>query len=219
MSLRGTLVAQFRRPQGLLGGLAGRIMANRASNIARNHWTVDLLDIHPGDRVLEIGCGPGIGLKRCLTMTGAGLVVGLDHSDVMIRQASHRNAAALDDGRLRLCHGDLTALSEFGYGFTHAFSVNVAQFFPDKVAAFNAVAEVLTPGGLLAVTHQPRGTDTSLQTSLAMAETLETVLEQAGFTQLRTEQLDLKPTPVICVIGQRHERYSHLNSSQYNPPA
>ena len=58
MSLVTPVYRQFRRPTGLLGRLAGWIMANRPSNIERNRWTVDLLRVQPADHVLEIGFGP-----------------------------------------------------------------------------------------------------------------------------------------------------------------
>jgi hypothetical protein len=63
---------QFRRPTGLLGRLAGWIMANRPSNIERNRWTVDLLNVQPSDHVLEIGFGPGLRCERQSGCAGEG---------------------------------------------------------------------------------------------------------------------------------------------------
>lgn len=51
--------AQFGRPTGLWGGLAGWVMAHRASNRKRSAWAVSLLEVERGDRVLEIGFGRG----------------------------------------------------------------------------------------------------------------------------------------------------------------
>jgi len=50
MTLINKVYAQFRRPSGFLGRLAGWIMANRPSNIERNRWTVDLLGASPSNR-------------------------------------------------------------------------------------------------------------------------------------------------------------------------
>src|SRR3954451_6028809 len=55
------LLDQFRHPRGPLGHLAGTIMAHRRSNIDRNKWTVDLLDLTPDARVLV----SGLSEKRC----------------------------------------------------------------------------------------------------------------------------------------------------------
>ena len=57
-SFRVWLVGQFGRPTSAWGHVAGWIMAHRVSNRRRNRWTVDLLDLRPGERVLEIGFGP-----------------------------------------------------------------------------------------------------------------------------------------------------------------
>ena len=58
VSLKSKIVAQFGQPSGPLGALAGRIMAARTSNRFRNEKTVELMNLHPDSRVLEIGCGP-----------------------------------------------------------------------------------------------------------------------------------------------------------------
>jgi len=41
--LRQNVIGQFRRPHGVLGRVAGWVMANRPSNRRRNMWTVGLL--------------------------------------------------------------------------------------------------------------------------------------------------------------------------------
>jgi len=50
------LFEQFGRPSGLLGRLAGRIMAKADAD---DRWVTDLLEVRPDDRVLDVGCGPG----------------------------------------------------------------------------------------------------------------------------------------------------------------
>ncbi len=62
-SFRERLVAQFKQPTGSLGRVAGWIMTGRASNRERSRWTVSQLDLEPGDHVLEIGYGPGLGVE------------------------------------------------------------------------------------------------------------------------------------------------------------
>src|SRR5215468_2804317 len=97
------VVAQFHHPHGTGGRLAGRVMAHRPSNRQRNRWVVSLLDVRPADRVLEIGFGPGLAIAELSRRVGdAGHVYGIDHSDVMLRQAARRNAAAIAAGRVTL---------------------------------------------------------------------------------------------------------------------
>ena len=74
MSIQSILVGQFHHPSGLLGRLAGWIMATRESNLSRNRWTVDLLDIEESDDVLELGPGPGVTLQLLLSRVPQGRV-------------------------------------------------------------------------------------------------------------------------------------------------
>lgn len=203
MSARSRLVEQFRKPEGLLGALAGWVMATRPSNRARNEWTVDLLDIQSGDRVLEVGCGPGVALQHVLTKTADVRVAGVDHSGLMIQHASRRNAAALRDGKLSLHVGGLEALRSFELGFTKALTANVAQFFPDKPVAFAEIGSVLAPGALLATTYQPRNKRPTEADSRRMAEVFQDALEAAGFVELRVQTLPLSPVSAVCVLARK----------------
>jgi ubiquinone/menaquinone biosynthesis C-methylase UbiE len=202
MSLRKTIFAQFGNPHGFLGRIAGWIMANRRSNRERNDWTVDLLNVQSGDRVIEIGCGPGLALEACLARAGDGRVVGLDHSQTMLDQARGRNAAASRDGRLELRLGSLEDLPAASGAFDKACSVNVVQFLPDRGAAFRKIYSVLKPNGVSATTYMPRGKNPSRANALKMADEVRRHMEAAGFANIRVEELPLEPVPAVCVIGE-----------------
>ena len=79
---------QFAKPEGPLGWMAGRVMA--MTNSGRSEWVFSLLELRPEERVLEIGFGPGTDLERASQM--AAFVAGVDHSDLMVKQAARRNA-------------------------------------------------------------------------------------------------------------------------------
>lgn len=202
MSLHKTIVAQFGNPHGYLGRIAGWIMANRRSNRERNDWTVDLLNVRSGDRVIEIGCGPGLALEACLARAGDGHVVGLDHSQTMLDQARARNAEANRDGRLELRLGSLEDLPVAGGSFDKACSANVVQFLPDRAAAFRKIYSALRPKGVAATTYMPRGKNPSRANALNMAEEVKRHMEVAGFTNIRIEELAMDPAPAVCVIGE-----------------
>src|SRR5262249_41749810 len=90
-----TIRSQFMRPRGFVGGLVGWERARRSANRQRNVWAVGLLAVEPSDRVLEIGFGPGIAIRELSRRATQGLVCGVDHSAVMVRQATRRNADAV----------------------------------------------------------------------------------------------------------------------------
>ncbi len=201
MSIRSKIVSQFARPRGFLGHLAGYIMANRSSNIERNNWTVDLLGIQPGDKILEIGCGPGIGLKAAVARLETGQVTGIDHSSAMLTQASHCLHKEIERGRCQLQLGGLELLASTAYRYDRIYSANVVQFFPDKEIAFRRICNCLSSGGMVASTYQPRHKNPTRSDALEMAEQIKVAMESAGFKEIRSHELQLNPVPAICVTG------------------
>jgi len=105
LKIRSALVRQFGRPTGLLGRLVGLIMVTCPSNLERNMRTLAQVDIQPDDRILEIGFGPGIAIERAAELAKRGKVIGVDHSEIMVRQASRRNATGIAAGRVDLRPG------------------------------------------------------------------------------------------------------------------
>jgi cyclopropane fatty-acyl-phospholipid synthase-like methyltransferase len=201
MSLRSTIVSQFEHPRGLLGRIVGFILAGRGSNLVRNRWTVDRLDPANRERILEIGCGPGVALELVLSRASV-TATGVDHSELMIAQARRRNAKAARAGRLTLIRGTIDDVPVTAAPFDKAFSINVIQFV-DQPAFIARAHALLKPGGVLATTYQPRHAKATRADALKMADKLTQTLAAAGFENIRTEELDLRPVPAVCVVAQR----------------
>lgn len=202
MTLASRVIEQFHRPHGLLGRVAGWVMATRASNLERNRWTVDLLDVRPGHDVAELGPGPGVTLGLLLSGVEDGRVVAVDHSALMLRQCRRHHRAAVADGRLTLVQAEFPGLPP-GRQFDRIIAVNSLQFdgmSPDVMAA---LVEALKPGGKVAVTFQPRGPSASNEAAVAFGHRVEALLEGAGLTDVRLETLPLEGVCAICVLGTR----------------
>jgi SAM-dependent methyltransferase len=193
-------LAQFHHPTGAVGHVVGWVLGRRSSNVARNRWAVRLLDVQPTDRVIELGCGPGVAIAAIASRARRGLVVGVDHSQVMIRQARRRNRAAVRAGRVRLIQSPVESLSIGDGPFDAALAVNTVGMWPDAAARLCELARLLRPGGRIALVSQPRCPGATAATSAAAAGELAGLLTRAGFARLRTEILDLDP-PVACVLG------------------
>ena len=200
--LRRSLVKQFGRPSGFVGRLAGWSMAHRPSNRQRNQWTVDLLRLTPGDRVLEIGFGPGLALRHAATQVGAsGYVVGVDPSDVMVAHARRRNRAAIAEGRMKLHLGQVERLPNLDGGFVAIMAVNAIGFWSEPTARLVELRPRLRPGGKLAITVQPRSPGATVATSERVRRELEERFKVAGFSNVTSHTLPLNP-PAVCVIGE-----------------
>ena len=196
------IVGQFGQPRGTAGSVAGWVMAHRPSNRQRNRWVVSLLDVQPTDRVLEIGFGPGLAIAELARRMGdAGHLYGIDHSEVMLRQASRRNAAAIAVGRVRLSRASVDQLpSSLSGPFDAILTVNSFGFWPAPAERLGELRRRLRPGGRIAIASQPRCPGATANTSRSAAREIEALLQDAGYTAMRTETLDLDP-PVVCILA------------------
>ena len=201
-SIPNTIVHQFGKPSGLLGLLAGLIMRMRASNRVRNLRTVELLDIQPADRVLEVGFGPGLAVARAAALATGGKVVGIDHSELMLREASRLNARAILAGRVELLLGTADALPRFEQHFDKVLAVNVYMFWNDPVSVLTGLYNVMNPGGVIALTLQPRRRGATAADTRTAAERIMASLRAAGFGEVRTEIVDVAPVVAASVLGR-----------------
>jgi len=199
--IRRFLRAQFSRPTGFWGNIAGKIMARAPSNQERIHWTLALLDIKPDDRILEIGFGPGVAIELASKMASEGFIAGVDHSEVMVRQASRRNDRAIRGGRVMLQLGSVSNLPKFNESFDKIFSINSIHFWHEPVDCLKELWKLLRPGGLIAVTIQPRSRSATDATTREIGEEVTMNLKRAGFSQCKLEIRQIKPVSVACAIG------------------
>ncbi len=205
-ALHARIVRQFGRPTGLAGRLAALVMATRPSNRERNRRTVELLDIQPEDRVLEVGHGPGLALGWAAERAARGTVVGIDHSPLMHRLAARRNARAIAAGRVRLHVASADALPPFEAPFDRALAVNVYMFWPDPVATLGRLAAVMRPGGTIALTFQPRGRGVTDEHARRGGRRIAESLAAAGFEAVRVEPLPMRPVAAVCVLARASAR-------------
>lgn len=202
---RKSIIARhFAQPRGVLGWLAGQLMAHRASNRARNRWTLELLGIEPRHRVLELGCGPGWALSLACELAREGRVVGVDHSATMLSQARKRNRGAIARGTLRLIEADVAALpDELGGPFDRVYSSNVVGFLSEPAAVFAMLRKQMAPGGLIATTWLPRMGPKTDEAVHAQAGKIEQACQKADLAPQRQEFLRIDGVLACCVIGER----------------
>jgi ubiquinone/menaquinone biosynthesis C-methylase UbiE len=162
---------------------------------------VSLLGVQPADQVLELGFGPGVAIAE-LARAGAGHVYGVDHSGVMLRQASKRNAAAIRAGRVTLIRASADQLPpDLDGPFDAILAVNSLGFWPAPGQRLAELRRRLAPGGRIAIASQPRCPGATADTSRRAAREIEALLTDAGFTETSTHTLPLNP-PAACVLAR-----------------
>jgi ubiquinone/menaquinone biosynthesis C-methylase UbiE len=186
----------------MLGVLAGLIMRVRPSNRVRNLRTLELLEIRPDDRVLEVGFGPGLAVARAASLATSGKVVGVDHSELMLREARRRNAREVRAGRVELLLGSADALPRFEKPFDKVLAVNVFMFWKDPVKVLAGLREAMKPGAVVALTLQPRHGGATLDDTRAAAARMADALRAAGYALVRTELMEMAPVAAACVLGR-----------------
>ncbi len=108
--------------------------------IQRN--ALERLKIEPGQRVLDLGCGPGDGAARLAKKRA--VAIGLDYSQGMLDTA--KKEAGL---RGRLTRGDAGRLPFRDGAFDKIVCTNSFHHYPNHIASLEEMRRVLKPGGLL----------------------------------------------------------------------
>lgn len=189
----------FGKPTGWLGWCVGQWMT--VKNRQRSEWVIALLKIQKNDRILEIGFGPGADIARVAVLAPQGFVAGIDHSEVMVQQASQRNAIAIQAKQVELQCASASDIPYLSETFDKIFSINVAHFWTHPLEVLAELHRLLKPGGLIAIAIQPRIPNATEVTSQETGKFLVNALISAGFEQVTLETKPIQPVSVVCALG------------------
>jgi len=104
----------------------------------------DLAGVTPGDRVLDVGCGPGALTAELAARLGPDAVVAVDPSEPFVAAARERNPGV--DVR----RASAEELPFADGAFDAAIAQLVVHFMRDPVAGLAEMARVTRPGGVVA---------------------------------------------------------------------
>ncbi|MCA9654241.1 MAG: methyltransferase domain-containing protein [Myxococcales bacterium] len=156
------------------------------------------MEAGPGQRVLDVGCGPGIDTLALAERVGpTGEVVGVDYDEEMVAEAERRAAQAGVAARVRHLHADATALPLPDDHFDACRCERVLQHVRDPEAALDELVRVTRPGGWIVVADPDQGT--------ASIDTAEVEVERT-LMRLRAEAIFHNGFSGRRLLGQLHRR-------------
>lgn len=113
------------------------------------------LQAHPGERIVEIGCGTARNLIRIARANPGVQLYGLDASREMLRTAEDAVQKSALEKRIVLAHGFAERLTPAVFGLVEPFDRAVFSYslsmIPDWRGALRAAAHAVKPQGLIQV--------------------------------------------------------------------
>ena len=133
--------------------LVGFLEGSRMDRVLGTQTTLDRIGLQPGQRVLEVGPGPGrLLIPAAQRVLPGGEVLGLDIQPGMIERLKAR-ATRAGASNLATVLGDATQSHFPSDSFDVIYFCTVLGEIPDREAALRQCYAALKPGGLLSITE------------------------------------------------------------------
>jgi ubiquinone/menaquinone biosynthesis C-methylase UbiE len=199
------LAAQLRQPSGWFGKILMGDFLNQ-HNEKMNNFAVEMLDLQPTDRVLDIGFGGGVTIERMLGTIDTGKIYGVDFSQEMVDKAKHKFKSAIESDKVSIEFADVRALPFEENTFDKVCTVNTIYFWDDPLASLQEIKRVMKHGGRLVVGIRSADKMKDLPVTqynfrLYDPAAVRDLLLEAGFTDISIECRDDLKLDYVMVIA------------------
>jgi SAM-dependent methyltransferase len=187
--------------EGVLGLVSGLVMSVGRGRRAR--LVAELAGVGPGDRVVDVGSGPGRFLREAAER-GA-VAVGVEPSGQMRRVAGWRTPGSLRD-RVQVVEGTAERLPLEDGAATVVWAVASFHHWADEEAGLAEAYRVLRPGGRLLIAERlarPRGWLRGHALTWEQGAQLVAQVERAGFAEVAAGRHALGRGQVLAVQALR----------------
>ncbi|MTH55192.1 methyltransferase domain-containing protein [Bacillus mangrovi] len=191
----------FSKPKGIIGVMTGKIMAQE--NKVINKWTISRLGIRRGDKVLEVGYGPGYALEYILDHYPVVRADGLDISETMKELASKRLRDSIDAGKTELMTADIGEANLPDHAYHKILSVNNYTIWDEPRNGLSRLFDALIPGGTIAITMQPREENASPNKTKMFGKQIYDDMRACGFERISMKFKRVKPEMTVCVTARK----------------
>ena len=114
-------------------------------------WGLSKISISDSDRILDIGCGGGMTVKRLHDKYPGAEITGVDYSETSIEKSIELNKKEADNGVLKFVHASVEALPFEDNYFDKIITVESFYFWPDPQENLKEVYRILNNDGTFAL--------------------------------------------------------------------
>ena len=184
------LAAQLKKPTGTDGLEVGKQMNKGNKHICLNSYKV--LAPKSDSTILEIGMGNGLFVKDLISMANNLEYIGLDYSELMVKEAIKLNQNLIINSNVSFVNGSIEKLPFKNESLDYITTTNTVYFWPNLLKNTKELHRVLKPNGKLLIGYRSKTLMDKIELSKYgfnkfEGSDIENILSEVGFTKIKTE--------------------------------